>query len=260
MGMFESTSSLLGRTESEHQPYPVHPDIEENNMRIDIALDNVLKHEGGYQNNRKDAANKNSDGQWVGTNFGITPEAYEEYFDKTPSKRDMMQMTTQQARDIYQKNYIRPIVDNLGVEPSSPIFNQVVDIAVNHGYKGAVVLVQRAAGAKVDGKAGPATKKAIQEAPPRQLNNDLVDARQEEYKRINKSNPNTATFSNGWQARAESFRNAMEEPDGRSQPIAPPMAGEGAQRPGPIQGNSGGASMRQDPLRGGHPHPSSLRR
>jgi muramidase (phage lysozyme) len=48
--------------------------------------------------------------------------------------------------------------------------------------------------------------------------------------------------------------------NGRSQPIAPPMAGEGAQRPSPLQGNSGGAPMRQDPLRGGHPHPSSLRR
>ena len=233
---------------------------EENSMRIEIALNNVLKHEGGYQNNKNDAANKNSEGQWVGTNYGITPEAYEEYFEKVPSQQDMMQMTTQQARDIYQKNYIRPIVDNLGVEPSSPIFNQVVDIAVNHGYKGAVVLVQRAAGTKVDGKAGPATKKAIQEAPPRELNNALVDARQEEYKRINKSNPDTATFSNGWQARAESFRDAMEEPDGRSQPIAPPMAGEGAQQPSTIQGNSGGTPMWEDPLRGGYPHPSSLRR
>lgn len=47
---------------------------------------------------------------------------------------------------------------------------------------------------------------------------------------------------------------------GRSQPIAPPMAGEGAQRPSTIQGNSGGTPMREDALRGGHPHPSSLRR
>ena len=47
---------------------------------------------------------------------------------------------------------------------------------------------------------------------------------------------------------------------GRSQPIAPPMAGGSPQQPIPLQGNSGGASMRQDPLRGGHPHPSSLRR
>ena len=48
--------------------------------------------------------------------------------------------------------------------------------------------------------------------------------------------------------------------NGRSQPIAPPMAGEGTQRPSSLQGNSGGAPMREDPLRGGHPHPSSLRR
>ena len=47
---------------------------------------------------------------------------------------------------------------------------------------------------------------------------------------------------------------------GQRQPIAPPVAGEGTQRPSPIQGNSGGAPMRQDALRGGHPHPSSLRR
>jgi hypothetical protein len=39
-----------------------------------------------------------------------------------------------------------------------------------------------------------------------------------------------------------------------------PLAGESDQRPSPIQSDSSGEAVRQDPLRSGDPHPSSLRR
>ena len=240
MGMLESTSALLSRTQGGDMPYPVDPEVQAYSEAKDAALSKVLKHEGGYQNNKSDAANKNSKGQWVGTNKGITPQAYEEYTGEVPTQRDMMKLSKDKASAIYTANYVRPIVDNLGIKPTSPLFEQVLDMAVNHGYSGAVAIIQRAAGTEVDGKAGPATAQAIAALPPEELNNRMVDARQAEYARINKAKPETATFSKGWNKRAESFR----RDNGESKPESAPVAGESPEPAGAVQGYSSRPQMR----------------
>lgn len=219
------------------------------NDAVGSALDRILRHEGGYQNSKADAANKNSKGQWVGTNKGITPQAYEEFYGETPSQQDMKSLSKQKAKDIYEANYVRPVVENLGIEPTSPLFDQVLDITVNHGYSGAVALVQRAAGAQVDGKSGPATQEAINSLPPEVLNNRLVEARKQEYARQIRSRPEKSTFAKGWDKRAESFL-VEETEDGGLRPQLDPVAGKGVERPSPIQGDSGGTTMRQNALRG----------
>ena len=195
------------------------------------AIEQILKHEGGYQNKTTDRANKNSKGQWVGTNRGITPEVYEEVYGRVPTAKDMQKITKDEAVDIYRERYAQPIKKNLGVSPRDESFAQLLDIAVNHGYSGAVAMVQRATGAKVDGKAGPATQEAIANTPD--LNNRLVDERHAEYDRIMKSRPETSVYSKGWHKRAESFRH------GEPEPKSDPVAAGGHQRPGTIQGRSG---------------------
>lgn len=207
------------------------------------VIGTILKHEGGYQNKKQDQANKNSKGEWVGTNKGITPAVYEKHFGVVPTAKDMKRLTTAEAREIYEKRYVEPVKRNLGVDESHPAFPQIVDIAVNHGYKGAVVLLQRAAGAKVDGKAGPATKEAIAKTPD--LNDRLVDVRHEEYDRIVKASPEKKVFAKGWHKRAESFRNG----ELRSEPDA--VADGSLPRQEPLQGGSGGPENGQDPLVGG---------
>lgn len=197
---------------------------------ISPVLKKILRHEGGYQNKKSDAANKNSRGEWVGTNLGITPQVYEEFFGEVPSQADMRRLKKEQAVAIYEDKYIRPVRDNLGIPEDSPVFEQVVDMAVNHGYSGAVALVQRATGASVDGKAGPGTQKAIAAMDPYELNEALVDARKAEYERIIKSKPETAEFRNGWNKRAESFRKPQESKDGQSKPKPDPVAGAGVPR------------------------------
>ena len=194
--------------------YPVN-ELHAEHMAETRAIETILKHEGGYQNKTTDDANKNSKGQWVGTNRGITPAVYEEVNGKVPSARDMQKLTKQEAIDIYRKQYAKPIKENLGISPDSDHFAQVLDIAVNHGYSGAVAMVQRAVGAKVDGKAGPATRAAIAETSD--FNNKLVDARHEEYDRIMKSKPKTSVYAKGWHKRAESFR--KEAPEAPQQPV-----------------------------------------
>ena len=184
------------------------------------VVDKILEHEGGYQNLKEDKANKNSKGEWAGTNYGITPAVYEEEYGKAPSAEDMKGLTEKQARSIYEKRYVKPVKKNLGIPEDHPAFEQVVDMAVNHGYSGAVALVQRAAGAKVDGKAGPGTRKAIAALDPAALNEQLVDARVAEYQRLAKSDPAKATFLNGWLNRAETFRGTNGKPEHQSVAMA----------------------------------------
>ena len=200
---------------SDSYGYPVN-EAHAERMAETRAIETILKHEGGYQNKTTDDANQNSEGKWVGTNRGITPAVYEEVYGKVPSARDMQKITKQDAVDIYRKRFSRPIKNNLGISPQDPVFGHVLDVAVNHGYSGAVALVQRAVGAKVDGKAGPATRAAIAETPD--FNNKLVDARHEEYERIIKSKPKTSVYANGWHERAESFRE--EAPEAPQEPVA----------------------------------------
>jgi len=173
---------------------------------IQKALDIVLKHEGGYTANRNDRGNYTSKGKLAGTKYGISARVYESAVGKEPTAKDIKNLTKEEAKEIYRTEYVRPITDNLGVKPTSPVFPQVLDMAINHGYSGAVAIVQRALGVKVDGKAGPATQTALQNADLTQLNDSLVDQRIAEYERIVKSDPAQKTFEKGWAKRAESFR------------------------------------------------------
>ena len=203
-------------------------------MTTDVIAD-ILKHEGGYQNKRADAANKNSRGEWVGTNRGITPAVYEEHFGQVPTAQDMKRISREVAAEIYRSRYVEPVKRSLGVDESHPAFPQLVDMAVNHGQTGMVTMVQRAVGASVDGKPGPLTKEAVAKAGD-SLNNSLVDVRLNEYERITKSKPETKTFLPGWTKRAESFR---RKTDGESGSQSDSVAGDSLSGPKPIQGRSG---------------------
>lgn len=166
------------------------------------VIDTILKHEGGYQNNKADGANKNSSGEWVGTKYGITPAVYEEAFGRVPTAKDMRSLSRVEASEIYEEKYVQPVKTNLKLDESDPRFTQVVDMVVNHGYSGAMAILQRASGATVDGKVGPQTRELFAGVS----NDQLADERINEYNRIAKSQPEKSTFLKGWTNRANSFR------------------------------------------------------
>lgn len=172
----------------------------------DRVLDEVLENEGGYQRMPEDKGNKNSKGELVGTNFGISAPVYERVLGRPPSAQDMKDMTEEEARDIYRDQYIRPVKDNLKVPEDHPAFPQIVDMVVNHGYSGATAIIQRALGAKVDGKAGPETRKRLEDANPAELNNKLVDERVNSYQQTVQQDDSQARFLDGWVNRAERYR------------------------------------------------------
>ena len=185
------------------------PPVSKEMSNTDKVLNTILKHEGGFQISSKDKGNYNSAGDLVGTNFGISAPVYEKYIGKSPSVSDMKNITEDEAREIYKKSYITPVTKNLGIPPESDVFEQVVDMAVNHGYRNAVRITQRAIGnIKDDGKAGPITKKAILKAikdNPIGFNNSLVNSRSNFYKQIVNKNPSQQEFIKGWLDRASSF-------------------------------------------------------
>lgn len=65
--------------------------------------------EGGYQNQRTDKGNQNQCGEWAGTNFGITPNAWSDYTGKKcPSEADMRAIQESDVRGFmewYGKKY-----------------------------------------------------------------------------------------------------------------------------------------------------------
>ena len=60
--------------------------------------------------------------------------------------------------------------------------------------------------AKVDGKAGPETRKGIKESNPTEFNDSLVDARVDQYKQQVKEDDSQSKFYKGWVNRAERYR------------------------------------------------------
>ena len=175
---------------------------------INSPLDKVFKHEGGYQANKEDTGNYNSAKELVGTNFGISAKVYEDYLGRSVTADDMKKMTKSDARLIYSKNYIPAVVRNLGVPENSPLFPQVLDLVVNHGYGNAAKIINGVVlNDPSDNKSGPKTRAAIQLAmkEPKKFNNSLVEARLGFYNDIIKSKPDNKKYIKGWTNRAKSY-------------------------------------------------------
>jgi lysozyme family protein len=119
-------------------------------MTFDIAVEKVLKHEGGYTFNPLDTGGA--------TNYGITlAVARENGFDG-----DMRDLTKDQAKQIYRVKYWDAIkAESL---PSDVRFH-VFDAAVNSGVTQAIRWLQRVVGTDADGVIGPITIAAANNIP-----------------------------------------------------------------------------------------------
>lgn len=184
-------------------------------------LDRVFENEGGYQRDKNDKGNKNSRGELVGTNFGITPKVYEEFFNKIPSVEDMRDLTKETAAQIYERFYVNPILRNLKVSEDHVALPQMVDMAINHGYSNMVTMLQRATGADADGKAGPKTIAAYMGVSPVELNQRLMQERRKFYEAIVENDPSQSKFFNGWIKRLEKFYVDPASAPEQSEPVLP---------------------------------------
>lgn len=114
--------------------------------KFEIA-DNLTRiNEGGYTNDKDDNGNwtggKVGVGILVGTNKGISAPVLMSYLKRTPTVKDMKNISKETVRDIYKKNYW-DVIRGDEIE-SQEKANQIYDMAVNAGVGTAVILAKRA--------------------------------------------------------------------------------------------------------------------
>jgi lysozyme family protein len=72
--------------------------------QFDPIFNLTLNHEGGFQQLVDDGANY-VHGKLIGTNRGISAIGYYNHYRKVPTVQDMKNLTIEQAKAIYKKNY-----------------------------------------------------------------------------------------------------------------------------------------------------------
>lgn len=185
-------------------------------MTIKEIIAAIIAKEGGYVNHPADKGGP--------TNYGITAKSFAEYF-RRPSANipkdvtiaEIKAVTPQLAEKIYYTlYYVRPNIINLP-QLIQPI---MLDMAVNHGRRGAVKILQTAlvsssySSSTPDGIIGNKTiadsTSAVTDLGQYFINN-IVDCRLNYYQEIINTDPSQAAFKAGWFARAESFRHKVAE-------------------------------------------------
>ncbi len=150
---------------------------------FNIAVDLVLKKEGGLANDKADKGGL--------TKYGISQRAY--------PNLNIRDLTLDDAKRIYFVDYWEPIQgDKI---QSQALANYALDMAVNHGVTQAIKLLQKGAKVPVDGVLGPITLNKINTSPADTLRS-TVQHRIDFYNAIVKKNPSQAKFLKGWLARA----------------------------------------------------------
>lgn len=170
---------------------------------IDENLDFIMseKIEGGYQNYEEDNGNF-IDGVNIGTNRGITPSAYKEFFGKTPSVEDMKNLSKEDASDIYKQNYLEnPKINSIEDEG---LQLQTLDFGIHSGPTTAIKKLQEMVGATPDGKIGPKTLKAIDEYNGN-IHEDYAAIRKEYLDKIIEKTPEKSKFEKGWDNRVDTI-------------------------------------------------------
>jgi len=158
----------------------------------------TAKAEGGYQDNPKDKGNFYN-GVLIGTNHGITPAVYKEYYGKVPTVAEMKALPATEAQKIRKKLYWDKIKGDLVSNQS--IANIWYDDAINGGVYDAAKDMQRTLGIKQDGIVGSDTISKVNNYTNQlELFNKYKLLRADEYKSFN--NPE---FEAGWLKRLDKF-------------------------------------------------------
>ena len=114
------------------------------------CVSKVLIHEGGFVNHPKDPGGI--------TNMGVTKRVYEEWVGHEVSEQDMKDLTEDDVRPIYKKNYWDRVK---GDKLPDGLDMCVFDFGVNAGTGRAAKYLQTMIGTTADGGIGPNTLKAL---------------------------------------------------------------------------------------------------
>lgn len=154
---------------------------------LERSVEAVLRHEGGFVNHPEDPGGA--------TNYGVTLRTYQKY-RKNPhlTPEDLKNITPEEVYDIYKIGYWDVVkADELPAGVDFVVF----DMAINAGPGRAAKLLQEVLNVDVDGKIGPQTLRAANQASPEITITAYTNARAEYYQSL----PHFPTFGRGWMRR-----------------------------------------------------------
>ena len=106
---------------------------------LDDAIEEVLRHEGGYVNHPHDPGGA--------TNQGITKKTYEHYLERKVSIEEIQNIPIEHVKAIYTKNYWGAVK---GDDLPSGVDFAVFDWSVNSGPRRAIKGLQKVVGATTE--------------------------------------------------------------------------------------------------------------
>jgi len=162
-----------------------------------IAIEIVLKNEGGISNHKNDKGGL--------TQFGITFKLFKIYAKSLglePTAEALKNISYKDAKEIYFQEFWQKMKGNEWKDQQ--LANIVFDAFVNSGAR-AIQLLQKHLGVNCDFKVGPQTLAAINSANPKVLFNSYKEARIMYYEGLVKKDPTQEDFIDGWKNRVNRF-------------------------------------------------------
>jgi lysozyme family protein len=159
---------------------------------FEIAIQTILKHEGGYANDPKDRGGE--------TNFGISKRSFPEV--------DIKHLTRAQAIGIYRSSYWEnyPVLRELD---SQAVATKLFDMIINMVASSAIRIFQQsindasaACVVGVDGRLGPMTVRSANALDPERLLASMRTNAARHYCQIVAHDPTQQQFLRGWLLRA----------------------------------------------------------
>ncbi len=205
----------------ENLPEAAPPEKVEKMADFAKAINIILAHEGGYQNNKYDKGNYVCaiTGSWVqggypyhchqsqplliGTKFGIAAPVLAKALNRVPSVLEMKNLTRASAQAVYKSQFWDRIKGDF--ISNQEVANIFFDGAVNHGVSRGTKMMQEALKVNQDGIVGAQTLNAINTVDPAFIYNDYKRIRWNFYHEIVQNRPDQNVFLKGWLKRIESF-------------------------------------------------------
>lgn len=156
---------------------------------FNLAIDRILKNEGGYDNDADDPGGE--------TNYGICKRSYPHV--------DIKNLTVEGAKEIYRRDFWD--ANELGKITSQVVATKVFDMCVNMGSHRGIELLQQAIdmlGESVneDGKMGPVTIMAVNRLEGEKVHLALQQVCRNFYNDLASRHPKLRKFLKGWLIRA----------------------------------------------------------
>lgn len=155
------------------------------------AIDEIIEREGGFVDNPADRGGP--------TNMGITLPVLSKWLGRVATIDELKALDRATAFAIYDKMFLR----DTGIVKIADegLRGLVLDAAVNHGPRRAVVILQQALGVTADGILGPATLSALATTP--QVSVHFLARRLQFFAKL-LANASQLQFAAGWMNRVAS--------------------------------------------------------